>query len=101
MSTISFLSRRARKAASTTGDAGAPGQEPEQDIDLEALEGIWKKTLRVDRVSPDDNLFELGGTSLHAMLLASQVERFSATLDLVGFLETPTFDGLCANIRVA
>jgi aryl carrier-like protein len=97
MSTISFLSRRAKKGPSTTND----DQTGEPEIDVEALEGIWKKILRVDSVSPEDNLFEVGGTSLHAMLLASQVERFSATLDLVGFLEAPTFDGLCANIRFA
>lgn len=94
MSTISFLSRRVKQGTSTSTDGGPP--EPE--IDIEALEGIWKKILRVDTVSPEDNLFEVGGTSLHAMLLASHVERLSATLNLVSFLETPTFDGLCANI---
>lgn len=97
MSTISFLSRRAKQATSP-GDDGA---SPESEIDIEALEGIWKKILRVDSVSPEDNLFEIGGSSLHAMLLASHIERFSATLDLVGFLETPTFEGLCANITRA
>jgi len=97
MSTISFLSRRAKNGASPSDEDASPGSE----LDIEALEGIWKKILRVDNVSPEDNLFEIGGTSLHAMLLASHVERLSATLDLVSFLETPTFDGLCANITRA
>lgn len=98
MSTISFLSRRAKKGDQSSTDEAAP-QEPE--IDIEALAALWKKILRVDDVSPEDNLFELGGTSLHAMLLASQVEKLSATLELVAFLENPTFDGLCANITLS
>jgi aryl carrier-like protein len=97
MSTISFFSRRAQKSNGPT-DAEAP---QEGDIAVEDLESVWKTILRVQTVAPEDNLFELGGTSLHAMLLASHVERLDATLNLVGFLEMPTFEGLCTNITRA
>jgi aryl carrier-like protein len=99
MSTISFLSRRAKKG-DHAGDETALPPDPELERALASLHEAWKKVLRVDSVAHDDNLFELGGTSLHAMLLASHVERLPATLDLVGFLERPTFDGLCANITM-
>jgi aryl carrier-like protein len=98
MSTISFLSRRAKKGEQSGTDENA---SPEPEIDIEALESLWKRVLRVDNVAPEDNLFELGGTSLHAMLLAAQVEKLSAKLELVAFLENPTFDGLCANITLS
>lgn len=98
MSTISFLSRRAKHGATPSdADHGASAGQ----LALEDVEAMWKRILHVEDVSPGDNLFEVGGTSLHAMLLASTIERMSGSLDLVRFLENPTFDGLCANITIS
>lgn len=97
MTTVSFLSRRAKK-----GDqpAGYDGVSVPPEVDVEALADVWRSILRVDQVSPEDNFFELGGTSLHAMLMASRMEKLSLELSLVGFFEDPTFAGLCANVTV-
>lgn len=97
MTTVSFLSRRAKKGdqPTTHEDGTAPSE-----VDVEALADLWKSILRVDNVSPEDNFFELGGTSLHAMLMASRVDKLSAELSLVDFFENPTFAGLCACVTV-
>jgi amino acid adenylation domain-containing protein len=39
------------------------------------MTGIWKRVLRVDRVSMNDNFFELGGHSLLATFLLAEIEK--------------------------
>ncbi|KYF48838.1 hypothetical protein BE08_40825 [Sorangium cellulosum] len=97
MTTVSFLSRRAKKGDQPTG---LDGVSAPPEVDVDALADVWRSILRVDHVSPEDNFFELGGTSLHAMLMASRMEKLSVELSLVGFFEDPTFAGLCASVTV-
>ncbi|WP_437581584.1 amino acid adenylation domain-containing protein [Sorangium sp. So ce887] len=63
----------------------------------EALAGLWKELLRVERVGVHDSFFELGGSSLHAVQLFSRL-RGAFGID-VGFQELfdhPTVAGLAA-----
>lgn len=63
----------------------------------EALAGLWKELLRVERVGVHDSFFELGGSSLHAVQLFSRL-RGAFGLD-IGFQELfahPTVAGLAA-----
>jgi thioesterase domain-containing protein/acyl carrier protein len=63
---------------------------------------MWQKLLRLRRVGPHDDFFALGGDSLTAAVLLSQVEKsFRADLDLEAFMAAPTVRGLAALVRSA
>ncbi|WP_191055935.1 non-ribosomal peptide synthetase [Planktothrix sp. FACHB-1355] len=48
--------------------------EPRNRIEAE-LAGIWKEVLKLERVGVESNFFELGGTSLHLMQIASRIRE--------------------------
>ncbi|AUX22495.1 peptide synthetase [Sorangium cellulosum] len=63
----------------------------------EALAGLWREILRVERVGVHDSFFELGGSSLHAVQLFSRL-RGALGID-IGFQELfdhPTVAALAA-----
>ncbi len=64
----------------------APRNEIEQQ-----LAKIWSEVLRLEKVSVDDDFFELGGSSLLAVRLFQQIEQnFKTTLPLSSLLQAPT-----------
>ena len=68
----------------------------------EALVGIWKEVLRVERVGRDDNFFEIGGHSLTAMkLIVSVAERFATRLTVVTVFQYPTVRQMAQLIEMA
>lgn len=98
MSTVSFQSRRAKKADASKIEQTEPldGLSPQVRA---ALEELWTALLKVPSVQSDDNFFELGGTSLHAMLIASRVEaQLDSEMSLADFFDDPTFRGLCRSV---
>ena len=73
----------------------APANETEEGI----ME-IWCQLLELqtEELSVLDEFFEVGGHSLHARRLVSEVnERFGSTLSVVSVMETPTIRGI-ANL---
>jgi amino acid adenylation domain-containing protein len=80
-----------------SGDAAAPVREMSG---LEAtLVGLWRELLRVERVGPDDNFFDLGGHSmLAARLVARLRERLGAQVPMRTVFESPTVAALAAAI---
>lgn len=65
---------------------GAPRNEVER-----SLAGLWRGLLGVDRLSIHDNFFDLGGSSLLATRLFTQVaEVFGKKLPLATIFEAPT-----------
>ena len=67
-----------------------------------SLASIWTKLLRINRVGINDNYFELGGDSLLATQLASQVRGvFEVELPLVDLFRHPTLAELAASIEEA
>ena len=57
----------------------------------ELLADIWKKVLQVDRLSKYDSFFDLGGHSLKAFKLLSQINReFKSSFILSDIFEYPT-----------
>jgi FkbH-like protein len=55
------------------------------------LAKIWSKLLVIENIGIDDNYFELGGTSLQAVELFTQIEKeFSTRLALTTLIESPT-----------
>jgi amino acid adenylation domain-containing protein len=86
---------------SSTGRTHALAK-PHRDTDDVALTlaDLFQKALGVKRVRPQDNFFDLGGTSLIALQLRAEIqERLKVTLPLHVFLELRTFGALAARLR--
>ncbi len=80
------------KSRKRTDDAPVNRRRPAKvQITLDALIGLWKKVLGIDRIDPDDNFFDLGGHSLLAISLANRIERtFGRKLPISALLNSPT-----------
>lgn len=75
--------------------AEAPANETEA-----RLGEIWKSLLKLDRVSREDNFFDLGGNSLLVVSLGLEIrKRFAIELPLSRVLEQPTLRGLAEVVR--
>ncbi|WP_342799871.1 amino acid adenylation domain-containing protein [Nocardia sp. No.11] len=73
----------------------APGTAIEQTVCE-----IFADVLRLDRVGMDDHFFELGGTSLSATRLATQLgAAVAATIPVTWLFTTPTPAGILAALR--
>ena len=65
----------------------------------EILVNIWSEILGVEKISVDDNFFEIGGHSLLATRAISQIrEIFAVELPLRKLFETPTIAGIAETI---
>lgn len=76
-----------------TGSEYVPPRNEAEKI----MEDVWKKVLKVDRVSISDSFFELGGNSLKALQLVSLlVKDFDIKIGHV--FKYKTISGLAANV---
>jgi len=67
-----------------------------------SLASIWTKLLGIDRIGINDNYFELGGDSLLATQLVSQVRSvFEVELPLVELFRHPTLAEMATSIEEA
>ncbi|MEH1855162.1 MAG: amino acid adenylation domain-containing protein [Nostoc sp.] len=68
----------------------------------EMLVSIWLRVLGIEKISIDDNFFEVGGHSLLATRLISQIRQvFQVELPLHCVFEKPTIAGLAKDIEKA
>ena len=66
------------------------------------VSGIWKETLKVERVKKGDNFFEIGGHSLLATQIASRVrDVFEVEIGVRSVFEKPTLEGLARRVEEA
>ncbi|EGR2301715.1 acyltransferase domain-containing protein [Vibrio parahaemolyticus] len=78
----------------------------EVNIDLSGdiegrLKKIWCGLFGVDSVGLDEDFFALGGTSLVAIQLMSQVrEQFGVEVDVEALFDDPTINGIAKQIRL-
>ncbi len=64
-----------------------------------ALAKIWAEVLRLPRVEPDANFFDIGGDSLKAMEVIVRVsEELQVDLPLIAFFEDPTVTHLASVV---
>ncbi|MFC4062861.1 condensation domain-containing protein [Planomonospora corallina] len=87
-------------AASTAGTAPAgaasAGGSPVVDEVLE----IWREVLGFDDITPDDDLFDLGGHSLSITQIIARVrDRMGVELSFEVFIDTPTAAGVAADVE--
>ena len=74
----------------------APRSETER-----ALAEIWQEILGVAQAGAQDNFFDLGGHSLRAMTLVSQIhQKFEVGISLRDVFQHPTLEGLAAEIAM-
>jgi amino acid adenylation domain-containing protein len=72
---------------------------PQNDIE-KTLAAIWAKALGVEHISIHDNFFDLGGHSLRATQVISQIRRtFNVDLPLRQLFDTPTVAGLAQQVQ--
>jgi thioesterase domain-containing protein/acyl carrier protein len=72
---------------------------PQDQIEL-LLTKIWEKVLGIQPIGITDNFFEIGGHSLLAVHLLSEIEKaFGKNLPLVTFLEAKTVEQLAKILR--
>ena len=75
---------------------------PDTGIDVERwLTKQWEEVILVSGIQPDDNLFEVGGTSMHIVDIHSNiVDTFDLVdLSLVDLFEFTTVRSLAAHIQ--
>jgi amino acid adenylation domain-containing protein len=94
------IDRRALPAPDAERPALAEAFIGPQTTTEKSLASIWTKLLGINRVGSNDNYFELGGDSLLATQLVSQVRRvFEVELPLVDLFQHPTLAELAAAIE--
>jgi amino acid adenylation domain-containing protein len=96
------LDRRALPAPDAERPALAAAFLAPQTPTEKSLASIWTKLLDINRVGVNDNYFELGGDSLLATQLVSQMRGvFEVELPLVELFRHPTLAELAASIEEA
>jgi len=76
--------------------AGSPARSPV----AQQLEELWSQLLEVETVGMESDFFELGGDSMLALELATEVERvFGRAFTLPEFLEDSTLNGMSRLIE--
>jgi|GEM_PF-1655307 len=74
---------------------------PRDDCERE-LVAIWQEVLKHPKIELDDDFFELGGTSLQALMVFAEIEaRFGCSLSPTAIVQAPTIARLAEFIRVA
>jgi len=96
------IDRRALPAPDAERPALAEAFIAPQTPTEKGLASIWTRLLGINRVGINDNYFELGGDSLLATQLVSQLRGvFEVELPLVNLFQYPTLAELAASIEEA
>lgn len=87
--------------AEPTGDNGA-AQATVMNSREQALAAIWMQILKVARLGPDSRFFQVGGSSLDAMEMQSQIEQvFGVPVSLDSIFDDPTLADLAAQLPLS
>ena len=72
--------------------------EPTNELEELLLE-VWKEVMLLDEISTDDNFFEIGGTSLHAIRIVARIEKqLDYTLGVQNVFKYPSIQGVSTYI---
>jgi acyl-coenzyme A synthetase/AMP-(fatty) acid ligase/acyl carrier protein len=92
------VDRRALPAPVTPHPVPPPPGAREEDVEAR-IEAIWRDVLRAERVGPEESFFALGGTSISAVKVISQVRRqLGVPVKLSVIFETPTIAALAKAV---
>ena len=93
--------RRVAAARLGTKHALSVFRAPSDDREHELLK-IWQEVLKVPNIGVDDDFFELGGTSLQALMVFSEIEaRLGHSLSPTTIVQAPTIARLADFIRTS
>jgi phthiocerol/phenolphthiocerol synthesis type-I polyketide synthase E len=88
-----------RSAVATSVLVDAKTQAPQDALERQ-LAGIFERLLGVHSIEPTSNFFDLGGTSLTAIRLFSEIKQLTGkNLPLATLIEAPTIEKLAAVLR--
>jgi amino acid adenylation domain-containing protein len=91
-----------RRSLPTPEQAASKDWEPPQGETEEAMAGLWRELLGVERVARNDDFFSLGGHSLLATRLASRLrDRFRRDLSAQAVFLSPTLAALAREVEEA
>jgi acyl carrier protein len=80
---------------------GPTGRHMQTALEL-TITDIWKEILGVPEVAPDEDFFELGGTSLHAARVVTKTRAaFGVKLGAQTLLEHPTLAAFTTEVGAA
>lgn len=89
-----------RQTAAAEVDSPVDATALLQDETEKQLAGIWEKVLGIKSIGPHQNYFELGGTSLLAVRLFTEVEKvFKVKIPLAVLFEAQTVAALARILR--
>jgi acyl carrier protein len=89
------------KPEEAAGEVGVDGNYYRNAYE-EMVSGIWKETLKVERVKKEDNFYEIGGHSLLAMQVVSRIrDVFGVEIGVRTVFEEPTLEGLARRVEDA
>lgn len=72
---------------------------PAHDLEARLCE-IWKAVLSLDRVGINDNFFEVGGTSMHSIILQQEIlEKLGREVSITDLFAYPTVAGLVRYLQ--
>jgi amino acid adenylation domain-containing protein len=93
------VDRQALPVPTPMATSDRPLALPQDEVELQIL-NLWKAILNTEAIGVEDNFFDLGGHSLMALRLFSQIERrFGQTLPLSVIFQAPTVKLLAATLR--
>ncbi|KAL4936811.1 hypothetical protein BDV06DRAFT_227541 [Aspergillus oleicola] len=80
----------------------AVGEIGMEENNENCMRRLWAEVLGLPpaTICPQDDFFAIGGTSLHAARLISQInEKLSVSLPVASLFESPTLDGMWEEVR--
>ncbi|KAG0228103.1 hypothetical protein BGX31_006713, partial [Mortierella sp. GBA43] len=84
------LDRKALPMPDSNAFARQDYEEPQGGVEL-AIAQIWSELLHIDRISRNDNFFNIGGHSLLAVRLMNRVARLGVLLPVSTVFSSPSF----------
>jgi amino acid adenylation domain-containing protein len=91
--------KRLPKVEGTKSRAAESGVAPRTEIERYIAE-VWREFLQIDKVSVEDNFFDLGGHSLMIVLICTRLaSRFNERIKLVDLFSYPTIAALAKYLE--
>ena len=78
----------------------APGRPIDPELER-AIAGIWAELLDLSSVPPDANFFDLGGRSVHALMIPEKLQQATGrTVQIPEVFQFPTLRSLARHLTV-
>ncbi|QDU24169.1 amino acid adenylation domain-containing protein [Urbifossiella limnaea] len=90
------LDRAALPALESAAPAAPPAPAVANDLERQ-IQGVWRRHLCRD-VAPEDNFFDLGGTSLHLAEVHVELQNAHGTMPITVLFEHPTVRSLARRL---